>query len=274
MHSPSLPDDFLPAFRILPAPDPAGLAVVFCRNELLLASQALPSGKLDWPSGTRSWLIGHWQGAPVQLLSLPEDASMAGLSAHGLRASWELLPHGHYALAARGRELLHFLDEHRFCGVCGHATAPLEHDEAAVICPSCGHRAWPRHSPAVMVLIRRGEEILLARSPHFIPGVYGLIAGFVDAGETLEAAAVREVREEVGLEITNLRWFGSQSWPYPHSLMLAFTADYAGGEIVCQPGEIEDAGWYRFDALPHIPSGASLAYRLIKSVTDELAARA
>ncbi|MBE9607968.1 NAD(+) diphosphatase [Chitinilyticum piscinae] len=271
MHSPTLPDDFTASFHALPAPLPAALSVAFRAGELLLAGTALPEQQ-PWPTGTRAWLIGHWQDQPVQLLALPDATSPDSLTPISLRASWALLPAGQYGIAARGRQLLHFLDEHRFCGACGHETALMAADEAAVACPACGQRAWPRHSPAVMVLVRRGSEILLARSPHFIPGVYGLIAGFVDAGETLEAAAVREVREEVGLEITNLRWFGSQSWPYPHSLMLAFTADYVSGNIVCQPGEIEDAGWYHIDALPHIPSGASLAYRLITSVTQQIKA--
>ena len=135
--------------------------------------------------------------------------------------------------------------------------------EFAMECPSCGLLAYPRISPAVMVLVRRGNELLLARSPHFRPGVFSALAGFVEAGETLEQCAVREVREEVGVEITNLRYFQSQPWPFPDSLMLAFFADYAGGEIVPDPSEIEAAGWFSIDALPVLPDPVSIARRLI-----------
>ena len=114
-----------------------------------------------------------------------------------------------------------------------------------------------------MVLVRRGNELLLARSPHFKPGVFSALAGFVEAGETLEQCAAREVREEVGVEIANLRYFQSQPWPFPDSLMLAFFADYAGGEITPDPAEIEAAGWYALDALPGLPDPVSIARRLI-----------
>jgi NAD+ diphosphatase len=130
-------------------------------------------------------------------------------------------------------------------------------------CPSCGLLTYPRISPAVMVLIRRGDELLLARSPHFRSGMYSALAGFVEAGETVEHAAVREVREEVGVEIANLRYFQSQPWPFPDSLMLAFFADYAGGEITPDPSEIEAAGWFAIDELPTLPDPVSIARRLI-----------
>ena len=130
-------------------------------------------------------------------------------------------------------------------------------------CPSCGLLTYPRISPAVMVLIRRGDELLLARSPHFRSGMYSALAGFVEAGETVEHAAVREVREEVGIEIANLRYFRSQPWPFPDSLMLAFFADYAGGEITPDPAEIAEAGWFPIDALPTLPDPVSIARRLI-----------
>jgi len=130
-------------------------------------------------------------------------------------------------------------------------------------CRNCGLLAYPRISPAVMVLVSRGNELLLARSPHFKPGVFSALAGFVEAGETLEQCAVREVREEVGIEITNLRYFQSQPWPFPDSLMLAFFADYAGGVITPEPSEIEAAEWFARDQLPTLPDPVSIARRLI-----------
>jgi NAD+ diphosphatase len=137
--------------------------------------------------------------------------------------------------------------------------------EFAMECPSCRLIAYPRISPAVMVLVERGNDLLLARSPHFKPGVFSALAGFVEPGETLEQCAVREVREEVGIEITNLRYFKSQPWPFPNSLMIAYFADYAGGTITPDPSEIEAADWFSREALPLLPDPVSIARQLIEA---------
>jgi NAD+ diphosphatase len=129
---------------------------------------------------------------------------------------------------------------------------------------------YPRLAPAVMMLVRRGRELLLGRSPHFQPGVYSALAGFVDPGETLEDCVAREVMEEVGVTVGKLRYFGSQSWPFPHSLMIAFFADYAGGDIVPQSEEIEDAQWFNVDALPELPMAISISRRLIDAAVGEI----
>jgi NAD+ diphosphatase len=121
-----------------------------------------------------------------------------------------------------------------------------------------------------MVLVRRGQDLLLARSPHFKPGVFSALAGFVEAGETLEQCAKREVREEVGIEIERLRYFSSQSWPFPNSLMIAFFAEYASGDITPDPSEIEAADWFSIDALPQLPDPVSIARRLIEGAISEL----
>jgi NAD+ diphosphatase len=121
-----------------------------------------------------------------------------------------------------------------------------------------------------MVLVRRGQELLLARSPHFPEGMFSALAGFVEAGETLEQTVEREVFEEVGVRVARLRYFGSQSWPFPNSLMIAFVADYAGGDITPQPGEIEAADWFAIDALPRLPNAVSIARRLIDATVAEL----
>ena len=145
-------------------------------------------------------------------------------------------------------------------------------NERAKECPACGFIAYPRIAPAVMCLIRRGREILLARSPRFAPGVYSALAGFVEPGETLEQCLAREVLEETAVTIANPRYFASQPWPFPHSLMIAFVADYAGGEITPAPDEIEDAQWFALDALPKLPNRISIARRLIDGVTAEMRA--
>jgi NAD+ diphosphatase len=121
-----------------------------------------------------------------------------------------------------------------------------------------------------MCLVRKGKELLLARSPHFRPGMYSALAGFVEAGESVEGCLSREVFEETGIYITNIRWFASQPWPFPQSLMLAFHADYAGGEITPQADEIEDAQWFSLDRLPQLPAPVSIAARLLQDGIRQL----
>jgi NAD+ diphosphatase len=128
---------------------------------------------------------------------------------------------------------------------------------------------YPRLSPAAIVLIRHGDKVLLARSPGFPPGMYSVLAGFVEPGESIEETIYREIREEVGVEVTNVRYFGSQPWPFPNSLMIGFTADYAGGELRKDPEEIEDAGWYSIDDLPVLPPKVSIARAMIDQFVAE-----
>jgi NAD+ diphosphatase len=181
-----------------------------------------------------------------------------------LRSLLSLVSAGEAALAVRASLLLDWQKNHHYCGNCAAPTV-RNSGELSMVCSACGLVSYPRISPAVMVLILRGNELLLARGPRFRPGIYSALAGFVEAGETLEQCAVREVREEVGIEIRNLRYFGSQSWPFPDSLMVAFFADYASGEIRPEPGEIEDARWYSRDALPPLPEPFSLAWQMINA---------
>lgn len=196
-------------------------------------------------------------------VDLPLDTvAPDGMILGGLRRLYGLLGDVQFQLGGRAFQVLNWDRTHRFCGRCGTATKPSP-TERARQCPACGLQAFPRLCPAIIVLVSRGREFLLARSPRFPRGRYSIIAGFVEAGETLEEAAVREVREEVGLEIEGIQYFGSQSWPFPNSLMLGFTARHAGGEISIDEDEIEDAGWYTPDRLPDLPDGASISRRLI-----------
>lgn len=206
--------------------------------------------------------IGVWQGEPcyaIEVEVMPRGIVGAPVP---VRSVFGLAGDEAFALTCRAAQLLDWKKNHRYCGRCGTPTT-RKPNEFAMQCPSCGLLTYPRISPAVMVLIRRGDELLLARSPHFRSGMYSALAGFVEAGETVEFAAVREVREEVGIEIANLRYFRSQPWPFPDSLMLAFFADYAGGEITPDPAEIAEAGWFPIDALPTLPDPVSIARRLI-----------
>lgn len=208
--------------------------------------------------------VGEYRGLPCHALDVAEFPQIAGAEPVALRTIFTLAGPEVFALAGRATQLLDWQANHRYCGRCGSPTV-IKPDEPAMQCPACGLLAYPRLSPAVMVLVRDGEKLLLARSPHFKPGVYSALAGFVEPGETLEECAVREVREEVGVEIANLRYFASQPWPFPNSLMIAFFADYAGGTIIPEPGEIEDAGWFLPDALPLLPDPVSIARRLIEA---------
>ena len=186
-----------------------------------------------------------------------------GMAFHGLRRLWGLLPEEAWRLAGRAVQLLDWDRNHRFCGRCGTPTE-RHPTERARVCPRCSLQAFPRLSPAVITLVEDGDRMLLARSPHFAPGVYSTLAGFVEPGESLEEAVVREVREEVGVELADLRYFGSQPWPFPNSLMIGFLARYAGGEIRRQEEEIEDARWFTADDLPGLPSPMSIARRLVE----------
>ncbi|MCW5627168.1 MAG: NAD(+) diphosphatase, partial [Burkholderiales bacterium] len=140
-------------------------------------------------------------------------------------------------------------------------------------CPKCGQTHYPRLAPVAMALIRRGDELLLARSPHFPPGMFSALAGFVEPGESLEECLHREVLEEVGVRVTNLRYFESQPWPFPHSLMVAFHCDWVDGTIVPQAGEIEAADWFPIDRLPMLPNRLSIARRLIDHAVTEMTGR-
>ena len=200
----------------------------------------------------------------------PEAEPLEGMVFRDLRSLWAGLDEEFFTMAGRAKQIVGWHETHRFCGRCGAGTVPSP-TELAKECPSCGMLFYPRLSPAVIVLVKRGEEVLLARSLGFPAGMYSVLAGFIEPGESIEETIGREIREEVGVEVENLRYFGSQPWPFPHSLMIGFTADYAGGELRTEPDEIEDAGWYAVDELPMLPPKVSIARAMID---DFLARRA
>jgi NAD+ diphosphatase len=192
-----------------------------------------------------------------------------GMTWTGLRGLFGLVDDALFALAGRAVQVMDWDRSHQYCGRCGTPTV-VKAGERARECPSCGQTHYPRIAPAVMALVRKGDELLLARSPHFPPGMHSALAGFVEPGESLEQCLQREVLEEVGIEVTNLRYFSSQPWPFPHSLMIAFNCDYAAGEIVPEPGEIEAAGWFDLDHLPVLPNRISIARRLIDAAIAQM----
>jgi NAD+ diphosphatase len=189
----------------------------------------------------------------------------------GLRQLFFSLGEPLFYVIGRAIQIVDWDRNHQFCGRCSTLTEIVP-GERARKCPQCGLSSYPRLSPAMIVRVERngenGQEILLARANRFPPGFYSVLAGFVEPGETLEQCVEREVKEEVGIEVKNIRYFGSQSWPFPNSLMIAFTAEYASGNLTLDPSEILDAGWYSPDSLPQIPPSISIARRLIDDFVD------
>ena len=221
----------------------------------------------------RTYHLGVYQGVHCVAAGLPDDASdVESLRFTGLRSLFFAVPEPLVAIAARAFQVIEWDRTHRYCGRCGTPTRDKA-GERAKECPACGYVAYPRVSPAMMALVTRGRELLLARSARFATGVYSALAGFVEPGETIEDCIRREVREEVRVEVGASSYFASQSWAFPHSLMIAFTAEYASGEIRLDDPEIEDARWFPIDALPKLPTGISISRRLIDATVARLRAR-
>ena len=213
--------------------------------------------------------VGSLNGSPCWAVQVQDGAEAPdGMTFRDLREIFAAVDEDFFAVAGRAKQIVGWHVTHRFCGRCGGETK-IASGEPAMRCTRCGMMHYPRVSPAVIVRVRRGDEILLARSPGFPKGMRSVLAGFVEPGESIEETIHREVREEVGLEVENLRYFGSQPWPFPNSLMIGFTADYAGGDLTPEPGEIEAAGWYRACDLPQLPPRVSIARRMI----DDFVAR-
>ena len=174
-----------------------------------------------------------------------------------------------FYLAGRAQQILEWHDTNQFCGRCGAAMA-VHAEDRAMTCADCRIVNYPRLSPSIIVLITKGEEMLLARNANWPTNMYSTLAGFVEPGESIEQTVHREVHEEVGLRVENLKYFGSQSWPFPNSLMLGFHAEYRDGDIVCQPGEIADAQWFTKDTLPQTPPKTAISGWLIDEFIQAL----
>ena len=208
--------------------------------------------------------LGSWDGTDCYAAELdPATPPPAGVELVALRERIAAHDDELFRIASQASQLVTWASSHRFCGRCG-ARNERSPGERAMKCPTCGLLQFPRVSPAVIVAVLRGDEILLARARRFAPGMYSVLAGFVEAGETLEECVHREIREETSVEVQDLRYFGSQSWPFPHSLMVAFIARYRSGSITIDRRELADAAWFRRDDLPDLPLKASIARRMIE----------
>ncbi|RTE85708.1 MULTISPECIES: NAD(+) diphosphatase [Gammaproteobacteria] len=217
--------------------------------------------------------IGEYEGIDVFLFVREENTPM--LETWALKPLRECLlasTEGWFNLAARGCQIAGFLKTHKFCGQCGQEVSQ-DRDELAVVCGYCGLTSYPRISPVIIVGIYRGRDILLARGVRHPEGLFSVLAGFVESGETLEDTLHREVFEESGITVKNVEYISSQPWPFPHSLMTGFIAEYSGGELTLEPEELEEGGWFDIDDLPMTPPERTIAGRLIREIQSRIHAR-
>lgn len=216
----------------------------------------------------RNFYLGLLNGKPCFSVEARQDTETPhDMLLCDLRNLYQLLDEDQYLLAGKALQIINWDKNHQFCGRCSSPTVPSEY-ERAKICPECGYRSYPRLSPAVITAIIKEGEILMAKH-GYREKRYGLIAGFVEPGETLEEAVIRETGEEVGIKVKNIKYFGSQPWPYPHSLMVGFIAEYDGGEIEVDGNEIVDADWFSPEDIARIPSKLSIARELIDWFTSK-----
>lgn len=220
----------------------------------------------------KTLLIGELDGVKCFAVELPEDAPPPeGTEYVTLRESFSLVDPAVKQAICRSEILLDWRKKRLRCGICGTEMTESDALESGQICPACHAVYFPQLSPAVIVAIRRGGELLLAHNAKFAEGVYSLIAGFIEPGESAEEAVVREVREETGIEIGNLTYIRSQPWPFPNSLMLGFEAEYAGGEVRPDGKEIVDAGFFKPAEFPKVPGGETISRYLIDKFLRETA---
>ena len=273
----STPAGFLPAVE--PAEhahdaasgEPRGRCFAFIGDDMLVMQRAQSAPQVPGWDDLRAWnavairyqYLGLldaepcWSAELDPRVGIPEHATLSSL-----RVLYDGLPEAHYAIAGRAAQIVAWERDHQFCGRCGQPTARVP-GERGRRCAVCDLTAYPRLTPAIIVLIERGSSILLARSHAFVPRRFGIVAGFVEPGESLEDAVRREVREEVGFEIADIAYFGSQPWPFPHGIMIGFRARHLRGEITLIDGELAEADWYGIAELPEIPTKLSIARQLI-----------
>lgn len=248
---------------------------VFCKSELLLeklpdGSYTIPFGEeppVELPADALVHTVTTLDGEDVRAVAVAEPvAGDARYEMCALRPSFHKLPLDLYLKAGKCEEILYWDSMTHYCGICGGRM--VMHTDISKKCTLCGKEVWPQLSTAIIVLIERGDEVLLVHANNFRGDYYGLVAGFVETGETLEQAVEREVMEETGLKIKNIRYYASQPWPYPCGLMCGFYAEYESGEIHLQLSELGKGAWFRYDNMPAIPDKLSIARRLIDHWVD------
>jgi len=272
------PPRFVPGHEPPSRPRDTALLFVTRGLELLVAEREgtvhLPTGAELPALAAEAHFLGTLDGGTdCYAVALPKDTEPpAGMRLVSARGLFTRLDETLFAIAGRALAIAEWDVTHRFCGRCGQPTG-LVPGERARRCPACRTPYYPRISPAVIVLVTRGDSMLLARNATFPEPFFSTLAGFVDVGESLEETVLREVKEEVGLDLKNLRYFGSQPWPFGRSLMVGFTAEYAGGDIRVDGQEIAEADWFTPDHLPRIPPRLSIARQLIEAFVAQVKAR-
>jgi len=241
------------------------------RTHKILVKQAADNGITPYISDPKKLkldllgqqFLGLLDGTPCYTAELAGDNSFPeGTALHGVRELLGVVNDELFAVAGHANQIIHWDQTHQYCGRCSDPTRDKK-DERAKICLSCGLINYPRVTPAIIVAVVRGDTILLARSTRFRSNFYSVLAGFVEPGETLEDCVAREIKEEVGISVQNIRYFGSQPWPFPNSLMVGFTAEYSGGEISVDASEIIYADWFSNHNFPQIPGKQTIARQLI-----------
>lgn len=257
-----------------PAPHSEARYILIAKQKVLTANNEFLFSLQDFhpTADMRSVFCGQFEGSDIFVCHFPQAPK--GFEEVGLR---ELLFNSddyYYGLLSRAQQLATWDADHQYCGRCGHPLTQKHTKEHAKLCQHCNLRHYPRISPCIIVSVCKGNELLLARPFTAPEGRFSNIAGFVEAGETLEQAVQREVMEEVGIKVKNIRYEGSQPWSFPHQLMVGFFAEYESGEIHPAPDEIAEAGWWRYDQLPSIPNPTSISGQLIMKHAQELASAA
>jgi NAD+ diphosphatase len=259
-------------------PPSNALAIVFFQDLVLLDTSqqdAFPKiinlNDLDknWSDQANYYFLGSFKGLPLYAVEIKKDRFEENPSLVPIRKALETMNEFWFKLLCRAKQLIQWDQTSVYCSSCGSKTVHSK-TETAKECLNCKRIIYPAASPAAIVLVTNRDKILLARSHHFRPGLYSALAGFIEPAETAEQAVHREVMEEVGIEVKNIRYFGNQYWPFPNSFMIGFHAEYASGEIKIEPNEIEDAKWFNKNNLPDLPYQSSIARRLIESALAKL----
>ncbi|HEY5460653.1 MAG TPA: NAD(+) diphosphatase [Deferrimonas sp.] len=262
---------FLPAVAPPPTLSNNAWWFLFHGDRLLVEARDVEVAIPRWASTedagvlpVRTQFLGTLDGTPCYSGELAGEVGPEGTSFRALRPLLGVLSEEMFSLAGRAFQVMDWDRTHQFCGKCGGRTDPLE-GERGRACAGCGLHFFPRVTPAIIVAVVRNGKILLAQSSRFPTAFYSVLAGFVEPGETFEECVHREIREEVGVEVENLRYFGSQPWPFPHSLMVGFTASYLGGDLVLEEKEIVQAGWFGAEEVLRlrIPHHGTIARQLI-----------
>jgi NAD+ diphosphatase len=252
-------------------PQPNDWSLVFAGRNAITAIRSAPGAPWTVQAVSDQWgvdastavPVGYWHGKGLWAFSVPETSiSQTEQIANNLYGFLGRVEESLFHAHGRAYQLLHWLDTHRYCGRCGSQTE-LTEGGRATLCGACSHRVYPRVSPCVIVLVSKGDQLLLAAAAGFKKRFYSTLAGFMEPGETCEQAVAREVREEVGIEVGNIRYFSSQPWPFPSQVMLGFFAEWTSGSLKLNEEEIEDADWFETNALPPTPPMDSISGQLI-----------